>query len=80
MVWYIILEITNSILFLIIVGNKNGMCLQVIVSVGSGPWDQLFGGGNSPALAVGAAAGLIGGIVAILAIPRTRIQKPIPLP
>ena len=56
------------------------MCLQVIVSVGSGPWDQLFGGGNSPALAVGAAAGFIGGIVAILAIPRTRIQKPIPLP
>ncbi|CAN6902515.1 unnamed protein product [Brassica oleracea] len=53
---------------------------QVIVSVGSGPWDQLFGGGNSPALAVGAAAGFIGGIVAILAIPRTRIQKPIPLP
>ncbi|CAN8294510.1 unnamed protein product [Cochlearia groenlandica] len=53
---------------------------QVIVSVGSGPWDQLFGGGNSPALAVGAAAGFIGGIVALLAIPRTRIQKPIPLP
>jgi len=56
------------------------MCLQVIVSVGSGPWDQLFGGGNSPALAVGAATGFIGGIVAILALPRTRIQKPIPLP
>lgn len=54
--------------------------MQVIVSVGSGPWDQLFGGGNSPALAVGAAAGFIGGIVAILAIPRTKIQKPIPLP
>ncbi|KAG2267738.1 hypothetical protein Bca52824_062293 [Brassica carinata] len=53
---------------------------QVIVSVGSGPWDQLFGGGNSAALAVGAAAGFIGGIVAILAIPRTRIQKPVPLP
>nr|AAG09191.1 sucrose transporter SUT4 [Arabidopsis thaliana]AAG09192.1 sucrose transporter SUT4 [Arabidopsis thaliana] len=53
---------------------------QVIVSVGSGPWDQLFGGGNSPALAVGAATGFIGGIVAILALPRTRIQKPIPLP
>ena len=60
--------------------TNNGMCMQVIVSVGSGPWDQLFGGGNSPALAVGAAAGFIGGIVAILAIPRTRIQKPIPLP
>ncbi|XP_010553671.1 PREDICTED: sucrose transport protein SUC4-like [Tarenaya hassleriana] len=53
---------------------------QVIVSVGSGPWDQLFGGGNSPALAVGAVAGVIGGIVAILAIPRTRVQKTTPLP
>lgn len=60
--------------------KQENMCSQVIVSVGSGPWDQLFGGGNSPALAVGAAAGFIGGIVAILAIPRTRIQKPIPLP
>ncbi|AAB60751.1 Similar to Vicia sucrose transport protein (gb/Z93774) [Arabidopsis thaliana] len=57
-----------------------GIPLAVIVSVGSGPWDQLFGGGNSPALAVGAATGFIGGIVAILALPRTRIQKPIPLP
>lgn len=70
---------TNSVLLLWLA--KDSMCvLQVIVSVGSGPWDQLFGGGNSPALAVGAAAGFIGGIVAILAIPRTRIQKPIPLP
>ncbi|XP_010544043.1 PREDICTED: sucrose transport protein SUC4-like [Tarenaya hassleriana] len=53
---------------------------QVIVSVGSGPWDQLFGGGNSPALAIGAVAGFIGGIIAIVAIPRTRVQKSTPLP
>lgn len=80
MVFRIKVKITNSVLLLSILGNKYIMCLQVIVSVGSGPWDQLFGGGNSPALAVGAAAGFIGGIVAILALPRTRIQKPIPLP
>jgi solute carrier family 45 protein 1/2/4 len=46
---------------------------QVVVSVGSGPWDQLFGGGNSPALAVAAVSALAGGLVAILAIPRSRI-------
>ncbi|XP_065847988.1 sucrose transport protein SUC4 [Euphorbia lathyris] len=53
---------------------------QVIVSLGSGPWDQLFGGGNSPALAVGAVAALVGGIIAILGIPRTSAQKAIALP
>ncbi|KAF3447436.1 hypothetical protein FNV43_RR12622 [Rhamnella rubrinervis] len=48
---------------------------QVVVSVGSGPWDQLFGGGNSPAFAVAAVAALAGGVVAILAIPRTGAPK-----
>ncbi|WCJ35641.1 Sucrose transport protein [Euphorbia peplus] len=53
---------------------------QVIVSLGSGPWDQLFGGGNSPALAVGGVAALVGGIIAILGIPRSGAQKAIVLP
>ncbi|KAK1268075.1 Sucrose transport protein SUT2 [Acorus gramineus] len=44
---------------------------QVIVSVGSGPWDQLFGGGNSPAFAVAAAAAFVSGLVAILALPQS---------
>ncbi|KAI4321464.1 hypothetical protein MLD38_034839 [Melastoma candidum] len=50
---------------------------QVIVSLGSGPWDQLFGGGNSPSIAVAAIAALSGGMIAILAIPRssTGVQK-----
>ncbi|OIV96625.1 hypothetical protein TanjilG_28482 [Lupinus angustifolius] len=48
---------------------------QMVVSVGSGPWDQLFGGGNSPAFAVGAVAGLVGGLIAVLAIPRPGGQK-----
>ncbi|KAK8697551.1 hypothetical protein V6N13_113694 [Hibiscus sabdariffa] len=34
---------------------------QVVVSLGSGPWDQLFGGGNSPAFAVAGVAALTGG-------------------
>ncbi|KAL9663628.1 hypothetical protein QQ045_019019 [Rhodiola kirilowii] len=49
---------------------------QVIVSVGSGPWDELFGGGNSPALVVAGVAAFSGGLVAILAIPRYRPEKP----
>nr|XP_043636592.1 sucrose transport protein SUC4 [Erigeron canadensis] len=49
---------------------------QVIVSLGSGPWDQLFGGGNSAAFAVAAAASFASGLVAILAIPRSRPEKP----
>ncbi|KAI3969788.1 hypothetical protein MKW92_018751 [Papaver armeniacum] len=49
---------------------------QVIVSLGSGPWDQLFGGGNSPAFAVGAIAAFASGLVAILALPRSYTGKP----
>ncbi|KAF2323901.1 hypothetical protein GH714_003846 [Hevea brasiliensis] len=53
---------------------------QVIVSLGSGPWDQLFGGGNSPAFAIGGLAAFAGGLVAILGIPRSGAQKPMALP
>ncbi|KAI5403086.1 sucrose transport protein SUC4 [Lathyrus oleraceus] len=49
---------------------------QMIVSLGSGPWDQLFGGGNSPAFAVAAIAALVSGGIAVFAIPRTGSQKP----
>ncbi|EPS65755.1 sucrose transporter, partial [Genlisea aurea] len=45
---------------------------QMIVSLGSGPLDQLFGGGNSAAFAAAGLATFLGGIIAILAIPRTR--------
>ncbi|CAA7393711.1 unnamed protein product [Spirodela intermedia] len=44
---------------------------QVIVSVGSGPWDQLFGGGNAPAFAVAGVAAFVSGLIAILALPRS---------
>nr|DAD40352.1 TPA_asm: hypothetical protein HUJ06_014675 [Nelumbo nucifera] len=52
---------------------------QVLVSLGSGPWDQLFGGGNSPSFAVGAVAAFTSGLVAILALSRTYTPKPRPL-
>ncbi|KAK4434271.1 Sucrose transport protein SUC4 [Sesamum alatum] len=48
---------------------------QIIVSLGAGPWDQLFGGGNSPALLIAAISAFASGLIAILAIPRTRIGK-----
>ncbi|KAF3320500.1 sucrose transporter 2D [Carex littledalei] len=44
---------------------------QVVVSLGSGPVDQLFGGGNSPSFAVAAIASFLGGLVAILGLPRS---------
>ena len=47
----------------------------MLVSLGSGPWDQLFGGGNSPAFAVAAVSALISGLIAVLAIPRSGAQK-----
>ncbi|CAO2817743.1 unnamed protein product [Amaranthus hypochondriacus] len=48
---------------------------QVIVSLGSGPWDQLFGGGNSPSIAVAGVASFASGLMAILAMPRSRSDK-----
>lgn len=45
------------------------------MSLGAGPWDQLFGGGNSPALLVAAISASASGLIAILAIPRTTAER-----
>ncbi|KAI3951509.1 hypothetical protein MKX01_018625 [Papaver californicum] len=42
---------------------------QILVSVASGPWDALFGGGNLPAFVVGAVAAAASGIVALTMLP-----------
>ncbi|KAG0453053.1 hypothetical protein HPP92_025422 [Vanilla planifolia] len=42
---------------------------QMIVSLGAGPWDALFGGGNIPAFAMAAVLSLAAGIVAIAKLP-----------
>nr|ACX33146.1 sucrose transporter 1 [Verbascum phoeniceum] len=42
---------------------------QMIVSVASGPWDDLFGGGNLPAFVVGAVAAAASGIFAFTMLP-----------
>jgi len=46
------------------------MCFkQIIVSLGSGPWDELLGGGNSRVFVVAAVSPFISGLIAVLAIP-----------
>ncbi|XP_059631903.1 sucrose transport protein-like [Cornus florida] len=42
---------------------------QMIVSVVSGPWDALFGGGNLPAFIVGAIAAAVSGVLALTVLP-----------
>ncbi|KAK4416877.1 Sucrose transport protein SUC2 [Sesamum alatum] len=42
---------------------------QMVVSVGSGPWDQLFGGGNLPAFVLAAVAAAVSGILSLVMLP-----------
>ncbi|CAM8945532.1 unnamed protein product [Rhodiola kirilowii] len=42
---------------------------QMVVSVLSGPWDALFGGGNLPAFVAGAVAAAVSGIFALTMLP-----------
>lgn len=42
----------------------------MIVSLGAGPWDALFGKGNTPAFAVASVVGLVGAIVGFFKLPR----------
>lgn len=42
---------------------------QMIVSLGAGPWDALFGGGNIPAFVLASLSALAGGVVATLKLP-----------
>ncbi|MFS7952851.1 putative sucrose/H+ symporter, plant, MFS transporter superfamily [Helianthus anomalus] len=42
---------------------------QMVVSVLSGPWDAMFGGGNLPAFVVGAVAAAASGIFALTMLP-----------
>ncbi|KAL8115747.1 hypothetical protein AgCh_022304 [Apium graveolens] len=52
---------TVGVLALLNVGGN-----EVGVSAGSGPWDQLFGGGNSPAFVVAALSAFAARLVALL--------------
>lgn len=41
----------------------------MVVSLGAGPWDALFGGGNIPAFVLASLSALAAGVVAILKLP-----------
>ncbi|KAG9451238.1 hypothetical protein H6P81_011203 [Aristolochia fimbriata] len=43
---------------------------QMIVSLGAGPWDALFGGGNDPAFVLASVFALVAGVVAVLKLPK----------
>lgn len=45
-------------------------CLQMIVSLGAGPWDALFGGGNIPAFALASVFAFASGVIAFLKLPK----------
>ncbi|XP_047337754.1 sucrose transport protein SUC3 isoform X2 [Impatiens glandulifera] len=42
---------------------------QMMVSLGAGPWDALFGGGNIPAFALASVSAFAAGVVAMLKLP-----------
>ncbi|KAL7132882.1 hypothetical protein ABFS83_12G104700 [Erythranthe nasuta] len=42
---------------------------QMIVSLGAGPWDALFGGGNIPAFALASVCALAAGVIAVQRLP-----------
>ena len=44
--------------------------LQIIVSLGAGPWDALFGGGNIPAFALASVFSLAAGVLAVVKLPK----------
>lgn len=41
----------------------------MIVSLGAGPWDELFGGGNVPAFVLASLSALAAGVIATLKLP-----------
>ncbi|PIN24957.1 Sucrose transporter [Handroanthus impetiginosus] len=42
---------------------------QMIVSLGAGPWDALFGGGNIPAFVLASVSALAAGVIAVKRLP-----------
>lgn len=41
----------------------------MIVSLGAGPWDALFGGGNLPAFGLAAFSAFAAGVIAVQKLP-----------
>ncbi|WOL05385.1 sucrose transport protein SUT4 isoform X2 [Canna indica] len=43
---------------------------QMVVAIGAGPWDALFGGGNIPAFAVASVFSFAAGVLAVIKLPK----------
>lgn len=41
----------------------------MIISLGAGPWDALFGGGNIPAFVLASVSALAAGVIAVRKLP-----------
>jgi solute carrier family 45 protein 1/2/4 len=50
--------------------NLSVVLPQIVVSLGAGSWDEIFGGGNMPAFLLAAGAAFCGSIAAVLVLPR----------
>lgn len=42
----------------------------MIISLGAGPWDALFGGGNIPAFALASVFAFAAGVITFLKLPK----------
>ncbi|KAM0044025.1 hypothetical protein Hdeb2414_s0010g00348321 [Helianthus debilis subsp. tardiflorus] len=70
-------ELSKPMLILLLVGAQlynrgvraEIMGLMIVVSLLSGQWDSLMGGGNMPSLTVGAVAAAFSGIIAFTMLP-----------
>ncbi|XP_031493184.1 sucrose transport protein SUT4 isoform X2 [Nymphaea colorata] len=49
---------------------------QMIVALGAGPWDALFGGGNVPAFVLASLAALVAAVIAARKLPRLSNNAP----
>ncbi|XP_002983014.2 sucrose transport protein SUT4 isoform X1 [Selaginella moellendorffii] len=50
--------------------NLSVVIPQLVVALGAGPWDAVFGGGNEPAFVLAALFALVAGIIAIAWLPQ----------
>uniref|UniRef100_A0A5K1FND3 Uncharacterized protein n=8 Tax=Nymphaea colorata TaxID=210225 RepID=A0A5K1FND3_9MAGN len=48
----------------------------MIVALGAGPWDALFGGGNVPAFVLASLAALVAAVIAARKLPRLSNNAP----
>ncbi|KAJ7551097.1 hypothetical protein O6H91_07G133600 [Diphasiastrum complanatum] len=51
---------------------------QIVVALGAGPWDALFGGGNEPAFVLSAGFALVAGIIALIRLPQLSEHSYVP--